>query len=42
MPGEKQIAPLEVWLALNGNERGRHGVHVAPGEALDPLIWSPG
>lgn len=38
VPGEKQIAPLEVWLALNGNERAGMGVHVAPGEALDPLI----
>ncbi|NMG39443.1 DUF934 domain-containing protein [Chelativorans sp. ZYF759] len=38
VPGERQIAPLEVWLALSGNERAGMGVHVAPGEALDALV----
>lgn len=38
VPGERQIAPLEVWLALGGNERAGMGVHVTPGEALDPLL----
>lgn len=38
VPGERQIAPLEVWVALGGNERAGMGVHVAPGEALDPLL----
>lgn len=38
VPGERQIAPLDVWLALGGNERAGMGVHLAPGEALDPLL----
>jgi len=38
VPGERQIAPLEVWLAIGGNERAGMGVHLAPGEALDPLL----
>jgi uncharacterized protein (DUF934 family) len=38
VPGESQIAPLEVWLALGGNERAGMGVHIAPGEALEPLL----
>ncbi|MGY6707521.1 MAG: DUF934 domain-containing protein [Rhizobiaceae bacterium] len=38
VPGESQIAPLEVWLALNGNERAGMGVHLAPGEALDAIV----
>jgi uncharacterized protein (DUF934 family) len=38
VPGERQIAPLEIWLTLGGNERAGLGVHVAPGEALEPLL----
>lgn len=38
VPGERQIAPLEVWLAIGGNERAGMGVHLAPGEALDPVL----